>query len=100
MANGYGLTNINVAAEPLIGFEVSAEINPRNINKPPITISDKTAITPTLPTPISFTPPKPIIKLPVLPNLPKPPSFNIKLGSFCNGMSGGCRSYGTDGGSI
>ena len=98
MANGYGLTNINVAAEPLIGFEVSAEINPRNINKPPITISDKTAITPTLPTPISFTPPKPIIKLPVLPNLPKPPSFNIKLGSFCNGMSGGCRSYGTDGG--
>ena len=98
MANGYGLTNINVATEPLIGFEVSAEINPRNINKPPITISDKTAITPTLPTPISFTPPKPIIKLPVLPNLPKPPSFNIKLGSFCNGMSGGCRSYGTDGG--
>ena len=98
MANEYGLTNINVATEPLIGFEVSAEINPRNINKPPITISDKTAITPTLPTPISFTPPKPIIKLPVLPNLPKPPSFNIKLGSFCNGMSGGCRSYGTDGG--
>lgn len=98
MANGYGLTNINVATEPLIGFEVSAEINPRNINKPPITISDKTAITPTLPTPISFTPPKPIIKLPVLPNLPKPPSFNIKLGSFCNGMSGGCRSYDTDGG--
>ena len=98
MANEYGLTNINVATEPLIGFEVSAEINPRNINKPPITISDKTAITPTLPIPISFTPPKPIIKLPVLPNLPKPPSFNIKLGSFCNGMSGGCRSYGTDGG--
>ena len=98
LANGYGLASINLAAEPLVGFEINAGINPRSINKSPLSIGEKTAITPILPTPISFTPPKPIIKLPVLPNLPKPPSFNIKLGSFCNGMSGGCRSYGTDGG--
>ena len=92
-ANRYGLTSTTLATEPLISFEVSAGINPRSINKSTITISEKTAITPTLPSTISFTPPKPLITLPVLPELPTPPSFNIKLGSFCNSMSGhGCRN--------
>ena len=92
-ANRYGLTSTTLATEPLVGFEVSAGIIPRSINKSTITISDKTAITPTLPATISFTPPKPLITLPELPKLPTPPSFNIKLGSFCNSMSGhGCRN--------
>ena len=98
LANGYGLASINLAAEPLVGFEINAGINPRSINKSPLSIGEKTAITPILPTPISFTPPTPIIKLPVLPNLPIPPSFNIRLGSYCNRMASSACGPGAPGG--
>ena len=66
---------------------MNAGIRPRSINKSAIRIADKTAVTPTLPEAISFTPPKPVIGLPELPNLPSPPSFNIQLGSYCNGIT-------------
>ena len=60
-------------------------------------------VTPTLPETISFTPPKPVIGLPELPELPAPPTFNIQLGSYCNYMAdcgssvnGGAYNYDFD----
>ena len=93
---GYGIASTKQVKEPIVGFEVNAGINPRNINKSPITIAAKTVTTPTLPPVINFTPPKPVISIPEVPNLPAPPTFNIQLGSYCNGMAG-C-GVGTDGG--
>ncbi|WP_369712241.1 autotransporter-associated N-terminal domain-containing protein [Leptotrichia sp. HSP-342] len=86
LANGYGLISVYSATEPLVSFEISAGIRPRRVNKSPLSIADKTAIIPILPEPIRFTPPKPVIKLPVLPDLPAPPTFNIQLGSYQNPM--------------
>ena len=96
-AAGYGIGSFKPVKEPIVPFEVNAGIRPRSINKSAIRIADKTAVTPTLPEAISFTPPKPVIGLPELPNLPSPPSFNIQLGSYCNSMTG-CGSMGTNGG--
>ena len=91
-AAGYGIASFKPVREPIIPFEVNAGIRPRSINKSAITIADKTAITPTLPEAISFTPPSPVIGLPELPELPAPPTFNIELGSYCNYMTGCGRS--------
>ena len=96
-AAGYGIASFKPVKEPIIPFEVNASIRPRNINKSAITIADKTAVTPTLPEAISFTPPSPVISVPELPTLPAPPTFNIKLGSFCNNITG-CVGNGEQGG--
>ena len=87
-SKGFGIASFKPVKEPIVPFEVNAGIRPRSINKSAIRIADKTAVTPTLPEAISFTPPKPVIGLPQVPELPAPPTFNLKLGSFCNGMSG------------
>ena len=86
-ASGYGIASVKPVKEPIIPFEVNASIRPRSINKSAITIAEKTAVTPTLPEAISFTPPSPVISVPELPALPAPPSFNIKLGAYCNSMT-------------
>jgi len=103
-AAGYGIASVKPVKEPIIPFEVNAGIRPRSINKSAIRIADKTAVTPTLPEAISFTPPKPVIGLPEPPDLPAPPTFNIKLGSYCNHMtsSTSCAlpTYYTDGGAF
>ena len=91
-ASGYGIASVKPVKEPIIPFEVNASIRPRSINKSAITIVEKTAVTPTLPEAISFTPPSPVIGLPELPELPAPPTFNIELGSYCNYMTGCGRS--------
>ena len=96
-ASGYGIASVKPVKEPIIPFEVNASIRPRSINKSAITIAEKTAVTPTLPEAISFTPPSPVISVPELPALPAPPSFNIKLGSFCNSITG-CVGNGEQGG--
>lgn len=96
-ASGYGIASVKPVKEPIIPFEVNASIRPRSINKSAITIAEKTAVTPTLPEAISFTPPSPVISVPELPALPAPPSFNIKLGSFCNNITG-CVGNGEQGG--
>ena len=87
-ASGYGIASVKPVKEPIIPFEVNASIRPRSINKSAITIAEKTAVTPTLPEAISFTPPSPVISIPALPELPPPPTFNIQLGSYCNSMTG------------
>ena len=94
----FGVASFKTVKEPIIPFEVNAGIRPRNINKSAITIAAKTAITPELPEAIKFTPPKPVISIPEVPNLPAPPTFNIKLGSFCNYMTPNCNARGDNGG--
>ena len=97
-AAGYGVASFKPVKEPIVPFEVNAGIRPRSINKSAIRIADKTAVTPTLPETISFTPPSPVIGLPELPDLPAPPNFNIQLGSYCNRMrTTSCGGMGTNG---
>jgi len=96
-AAGYGIASFKPVREPIIPFEVNAGIRPRSINKSAITIADKTAVIPTLPEAISFTPPSPVLSIPSLPELPPPPTFNIKLGSFCNSITS-CVGNGEQGG--
>ena len=97
-AAGYGVASFKPVKETIIPFEVNVGIRPRSINKSAIRIADKTAVTPTLPEAISFTPPSPVIGLPELPKLPAPPNFNIQLGSYCNRMrTTSCGGMGTNG---
>ena len=99
-SKGFGVASFKTVKEPIIPFEVNAGIRPRNINKSAITIAAKTAITPEVPEAIKFTPPKPVISIPTLPELPSPPTFNIQLGSFCNFMTpdNSCNNYVENGG--
>ena len=99
-SKGFGVASFKTVKEPIIPFEVNAGIRPRNINKSAITIAAKTAITPEVPEAIKFTPPKPVISIPALPELPSPPTFNIQLGSFCNFMTpdNSCNNYVENGG--
>ena len=83
-AAGYGVASFKPVKEPIVPFEVNAGIRPRSINKSAIRIADKTAVTPTLPEAISFTPPKPVISIPKDPFTPNPPTFAIVLGADCN----------------
>ncbi|WP_051354408.1 autotransporter-associated N-terminal domain-containing protein, partial [Leptotrichia trevisanii] len=83
-AAGYGIASVKPVKEPIVPFEVNAGIRPRSINKSAIRIADKTAVTPTLPEAISFTPPKPVIGVPKDPFTPNPPTFSVILGADCN----------------
>ena len=94
----YGIASTEPVREPIVAFDVNASIHPRNINKSAIVIASKTAITPEVPEAIKFTPPKPVISIPTLPDLPDPPTFNIQLGSFCNYMTPNCNARADDGG--
>jgi len=91
-SKGFGIASFKPVKEPIVPFEVNAGIRPRSINKSAIRIADKTAITPTLPEAISFTPPKPVINIPKDPFTPNPPTFAIVLGADCNE---GCSSSGS-----
>ena len=84
LVNGYGMTSTSSIVEPLIGFEVNAGINPRQILKNTITLSPRNAIAPNTPTPISFNPTTPSI-----PTL-TPPNVDIQvvsLNTFENNLS-------------
>ena len=94
-AAGYGVASFKPVKEPIVPFEVNAGIRPRSINKSAIRIADKTAVTPTLPEAISFTPPKPVISIPKDPFTPNPPTFAVILGADCNE---GCNSNDWRGG--
>nr|WP_237048631.1 autotransporter-associated N-terminal domain-containing protein [Leptotrichia sp. oral taxon 498] len=83
-AAGYGIGSFKPVKEPIVPFEVNAGIRPRSINKSAIRIADKTAVTPTLPEAISFTPPKPVIGIPKDPFTPNPPTFAVILGADYN----------------
>ena len=83
-SKGFGIASFKPVKEPIVPFEVNAEIRPRSINKSAIRIADKTAVTPTLPEAISFTPPSPVISIPKDPFTPNPPTFAVVLGADCN----------------
>ena len=88
LSSNYGIASTTPVVEPIIGFEVSASVTPRNVQKGAITLNAKSATLPTLPPTIEFAPPTPIVNVPENPVLPTPPTFNIQLGSYCNNMTG------------
>jgi len=104
----YGLASNNNTQEPIASIELGASVKPKNISKSPITVTPPSiTVNPVTPlnTPEPPEPPQlprieietfnPVAPDPITVNLTTPPTFNIKLGSYCNGMEG-CLT-GTDG---
>ena len=109
-STSYGLASNNNNQEPIASIELGASVKPKNISKSPITVTPPSiTVNPVTPlnTPEPPQPPqlprieietfKPARPEAITVNLPTPPTFNIKLGSFCNYMLS-CQG-GTDGGS-
>ena len=109
-STSYGLASNNNTQEPIASIELGASVKPKNISKSPITVTPPSiTVNPVTPlnTPEPPQPPqlprieietfKPARPEAITVNLPTPPTFNIKLGSFCNYMLS-CQG-GTDGGS-
>ena len=67
----YGLAGTKTVKEPIVGFEVSAGINPRVFNAP--TVTPLNATQPNLPRAINFEPPQPTV-----PNI-TPANINIQV---------------------
>ena len=104
-STSYGLASNNGAQEPITTIELGASVKPKNISKSPITVLapviSVAAVTPLLTPEPPDAPTPPVIKIPVFNpvaptvdsvSLPTPPTFNIKLGSFCNYMTPNCES--------
>ena len=98
----YGLASNNNNQEPIASIELGASVKPKNISKSPITVTPPSiTVNPVTPlnTPEPPEPPqlprieietfKPVAPDPITVNLTTPPTFNIKLGSFCNAMCSG-----------
>ncbi|QQB74177.1 autotransporter-associated N-terminal domain-containing protein [Fusobacterium canifelinum] len=105
----YGLEDANTLQEPVLQIELGASVKPKEVVKNPVSVTPPSiqisAVTPlsTPAAPVPPTPPviaieefNPVAPDPITVELPTPPSFNIKLGSYCNGMQA-C-GEGTDGG--
>ncbi len=99
-STSYGLASNNNTQEPIASIELGASVKPKNISKSPITVTPPSiTVNPVTPlnTPEPPEPPqlprieietfKPARPEPITVNLPTPPTFNIKLGSYCNGMA-------------
>ena len=61
---GYGIASTKQVKEPIVGFEVSAGIRPKQVNKGTIPITAKSANVPDLPEAISFV--APVVDLPTI----------------------------------
>ena len=101
-STSYGLASNNNNQEPIASIELGASVKPKNISKSTITVTPPSiTVNPVTPlnTPEPPEPPQlprieietfnPVAPDPITVNLPTPPTFNIKLGSFCNAMCGG-----------
>ena len=88
MKSGYGLVTIGPVEEPIVGFDVSAGVRPKQVLKGAITIADKNPMAPEQPeaigfnTPtISITPPAPVSVTATVPTVTAPvvnaPSPNV-----------------------
>ena len=101
-STSYGLASNNNTQEPIASIELGASVKPKNISKSPITVTPPSiTVNPVTPlnTPAPPEPPQlprieietfnPVAPEPITVNLPTPPTFNIKLGSFCNSMCSG-----------
>ena len=108
-STNYGLASVIKNQEPIASIELGASVRPKKISKSPITVTPP-SITVNAVTPLSTPQPPGAPQLPqitiekfdpvapeaITVSLPTPPTFNIKLGSYCNGMVA-C-GVGTDGG--
>jgi len=99
-STSYGLASNNNNQEPIASIELGASVKPKNISKSPITVTPPSiTVNPVTPlnTPEPPEPPQlprieietfnPVAPDPIRVSLPTPPTFNIKLGSYCNGMA-------------
>ena len=116
-STSYGLASNNNNQEPIASIELGASVKPKNISKSPITVTPP-SITVNPVTPLNTPEPPEPPQLPrieietfrpagpesITVSLSTPPTFNIKLGSFCNAMCGGDnyegRAYKDAGGTI
>ncbi|MGB4914810.1 MAG: autotransporter-associated N-terminal domain-containing protein, partial [Leptotrichiaceae bacterium] len=74
LSSNYGIASTTPVVEPIIGFEVSASVTPRNVQKGAITLNAKSATLPNLPQAINFSPVTPNITAPAAPVV-NPPSI-------------------------
>ena len=98
--SSYGLASTILNQEPIASIELGASVKPKNISKSPITVTPP-SITVNAVTPLNTPEPpeapelprieietfNPVAPDPITVGLPTPPTFNIKLGSYCNGMA-------------
>ena len=104
-SSGYGLASTIANQEPIASIELGASVKPKNISKIPVTVTPPTitvnAVTPLNTPEPPEAPELPIIEIPkfnpvapekITVSLPTPPTFNIKLGSFCNYMTPNCET--------
>ncbi|KDE69207.1 autotransporter-associated N-terminal domain-containing protein, partial [Fusobacterium necrophorum] len=107
----YGLEDTKIIYEPIVTIELGASVKPKDVVKNSISITSPTIVinpptilntpkSPNAPNPpqIAITPFNPVAPDPITVSLPTPPTFNIKLGSFCNYMTPNCDHRGRDGG--
>jgi len=104
-STNYGLGSVIKNQEPIASIELGASVRPKKISKSPITVTPPSitvnAVTPLstpqppgAPMPPTINIPKfnPVAPDPINVTLPVPPTFNIKLGSFCNYMTPNCEN--------
>ncbi len=98
----YGLENSYIQQEPILTIELGASVKPKEVGKSNVEVKLReikinqvvplsTPATPESPTlPIIDIPEfSPVAPDPINVSLPTPPTFNIKLGAFCNPMCDG-----------
>ena len=78
---GYGLASTTPVKEPIVGFEVSAAVRPKQVSKGAINLVSKSASVPTAPATVSFEVkppvlPNPTVTLPSIPEIPNDGSGN------------------------
>ncbi len=110
-STNYGLASTIANQEPIASIELGVSVRPKNIFKSPVAVIPP-AITVNTVTPLNTpTPPgapasptinipefNPVAPDPITVSLPIPPTFNIKLGSFCNPMTRYCGDRPNGGG--
>ena len=98
----YGLENSEIRYEPVVRIELGASVKPKEIVKSPVTVTPpriqvntvtplSTPAAPSAPNPPTIEIDKfnPVAPNPITVDLPTPPTFNIKLGSYRNYMEQG-----------
>jgi fusobacterium outer membrane protein (fragment) len=96
----YGLENSEIRYEPVVRIELGASVKPKEIVKSPVTVTPpriqvntvtplSTPAAPSAPNPPTIEIDKfnPVAPNPITVDLPTPPTFNIKLGSYRNYMT-------------
>ena len=112
-STNYGLASTIKNQEPIVTIELGTSVKPKNISKSPITVTPPSisvnSVTPLSTPTLPGAPELPKIEIanfdpsapkPITVSLTTPPTFNIKLGSFCNSIAGCGSSENINGGSL